>query len=127
MPGTLVVKPAAGRLTRDTEAVGTMDPYVKVTVGTRQERSKVHADGGKFPQWSDSFTFSIVNEDLVKIECWNRNHVASDDCIGEGAVPIATIAAAGKWNDWVELTYRGRSCGHIQCDITYTGTGEESK
>ena len=91
MPGTLVVKPSAGRLTRDTEAVGTMDPYVKVTVGTRQERSKVHPDGGKFPQWSDAFTFSIVNEDIIKIECWNRNHVASDDLIGEGAIAMATI------------------------------------
>jgi len=31
----LVIKPTAGRLTRDTEAVGTMDPYVKITVGAR--------------------------------------------------------------------------------------------
>ena len=35
MPATLVVKAQAGRLTRDTEAVGTMDPYLKITVGTR--------------------------------------------------------------------------------------------
>ena len=48
MPATLVVKPEMGRLTHDT-ATGSMSPYIKITVGTRQERTNVHASGGKHP------------------------------------------------------------------------------
>ena len=48
MPAVLVIKPHMGRLTRDT-ATGSMSPYIKVIVGTRQERTNVHADAGKYP------------------------------------------------------------------------------
>jgi Ca2+-dependent lipid-binding protein len=84
MPSTLKIFPLAGRLTRDTENVGSMDPYCKITIGTRQERSRVHADGGKFPQWNDEFDFTIVAEDIIKFEVWDRNHVSSDSIVGEG-------------------------------------------
>jgi len=77
-----------------------MDPYVKITVGARQERTKVHPDGGKFPQWSDTFSFSIVNEDIIKFEVWDRNHVSADSIVGEGALSIATVAAAKNITEW---------------------------
>ena len=46
--------------------------------------------------------------------------------IGEGALAIATVAAAGKFNDWVELNFKSRSCGHIQLEVTYTGDAAAS-
>jgi Ca2+-dependent lipid-binding protein len=68
-----------------------MDPYVIIAVGAQKERSRVHPDAGKFPQWNDEFTFRLTNEDIVKFEVWDRNHVSSDAMVGEGAVAIATI------------------------------------
>ena len=101
MPATLVITPQCARLTRDVEGIGqSMDPYCKITIGARQERTKVHPDGGKFPQWSDSFTFSIVNEDIIKFEVWDRNHVSSDSIVGEGAFAMATVVAAGNLTEW---------------------------
>lgn len=77
-----------------------MDPYCKITIGASQERTKVHPNGGKFPQWSDSFTFSIVNEDIIKFEVWDRNHVFADAIVGQGAFAMATVVAAGNLTEW---------------------------
>ena len=75
---SLLVQPQCARLSRDT-ATGSMSPYVIVTVGSNQERSKVHPSGGKFPQWSDNLKFPLKTEDIIKFEVWDRNHVSSND------------------------------------------------
>ena len=33
MSGTLVILPRSANLTRDTETFGSMDPYIKLTIG----------------------------------------------------------------------------------------------
>ena len=33
-PGSLIIKVVKGRLTHDTEFIGKMDPYIKMTLGT---------------------------------------------------------------------------------------------
>ena len=108
-----------GRLTRDT-ATGSMSPYIKVIVGTRQERTNVHADAGKYPQWENEFSFNIVNEDIVSFIACDRNHVSSDSVIGEGHVAIASIVAAGCITEWYEIKYKGKNAGQVQFTFAYT-------
>lgn len=57
--GTLILKPSTGRLFRDTEAMGNMDPYIIFKVGETTQKTKVHSSGGKTPCWNDTITFNI--------------------------------------------------------------------
>jgi Ca2+-dependent lipid-binding protein len=109
-----------GRLTRDTESMGSMDPYLKLTIGARQERSRVHPDGGKFPQWNDEFNFAITTEDIVKFEVWDRNHVSSDSMVGEGAISIATVKERRDFEDWFDITFKGKASGSVRLGFKYT-------
>jgi hypothetical protein len=44
--GTLWVKPQTGKLTRDTDYFGKMDPYVIVRMGGNSQRTKEDHNGG---------------------------------------------------------------------------------
>lgn len=46
--GTLIVKPISAKLTHDTEFLGKMDPYCKVTLGNQCKRTREHTDAGMF-------------------------------------------------------------------------------
>ena len=54
LSGTLIVHLIDGYLTRDTEALGKMDPFVEWQINNKKEsvcRSKTHEKGGKLPKW----------------------------------------------------------------------------
>ena len=68
MPGTLIIKPLSGKLTRDVDTFGKMvsinfvkikDPYCMITIGTQKYRTKTHEDGGKSPAWNESFIHRV--------------------------------------------------------------------
>lgn len=121
--GTLTVMPICGNFERDTETVGTMDPYCIVTVGSNNERTKVHPDGGKYPQWTDTFTFNVNGEEKVKFECKNRNHVASDDMIGSCEFALAQVYQAGVYNDFLQIFYNSMPFGTIRVQMNFTPAG----
>ncbi len=62
MNRTLVAKPICAKLTIDTELFGKMDPYVKMSLGGQQFKTKTAHGMGKNPTWQDSFSFNHTNE-----------------------------------------------------------------
>jgi hypothetical protein len=67
MASTLIVSPRTASLPT---AESSADIYVRVTVGTRMERTDVSTQGGNSPNWSDDLSFSIINENTIKIGVW---------------------------------------------------------
>jgi hypothetical protein len=53
--GILTVKVKEGKLIRDTEYMGTMDPYCTITFKEQKYKTKVNDNGGKTPKWTDEF------------------------------------------------------------------------
>jgi Ca2+-dependent lipid-binding protein len=72
---TLVVRQA--RLTRNTSAFGSMDPYVIVHHNATKFSTKVAKNAGKLPEWNERFEVTPENpDDILDIR-------VMDDCIGE--------------------------------------------
>ncbi len=53
--GILIIKVKEGRLLRDTEVFGKMDPYCLLEIRGQRFKTKVHESGGKNPHWTDEF------------------------------------------------------------------------
>jgi len=55
--GTLTIIVIEGKLLRDTEAVGKMDPLVEIKYLNQTQRTHTKQEGGKDPFWNQSFDF----------------------------------------------------------------------
>ena len=53
--GTLTIKVIQGKLYRDTEWGGEMDPYVVIEYNGAKMKTFVHDNGGKNPVWNHTF------------------------------------------------------------------------
>lgn len=124
--GALIVKPISGKLTRDTEFMGKMDPYCVVKVGNQKKRTAVHHSAGKFPCWSDTLVFDNPSEDLLTIECWDSDTASADDLVGSITIPLHNVYSSGKFLDWVNLLYKGKSAGQIRLEIEWCKNEKES-
>ncbi len=65
-----------------------MDPYVIVWCGSDKRKTRTHQEGGKRPQWNDSFTFVNPKSQQVKFAVWDEDNV-TDDLVGEGILDIS--------------------------------------
>lgn len=54
--GILKLTCVEGKLTRDTELMGKMSPYVTIAFNGKKYKTKVHSSGGKSPVWGNVFT-----------------------------------------------------------------------
>lgn len=67
------------KLTRDTEIMGSMSPYVTMVFKGKKYKSKTHDYGGKTPKWGQKFTFEVTSadEDLM-VRVWDKDLTTSD-------------------------------------------------
>lgn len=66
--GILMVKIVAGKLLRDTEFIGKMDPFVIIEIDGFKHKTHVIQGGGKAPVWNDRFEFDVGDmEQEIKI------------------------------------------------------------
>ena len=57
-----MLKIIKGKLSRNTETFGKMDPYVKVlTLNGQEYKSQVHSKGGDNPVWNESLDIPNVS------------------------------------------------------------------
>lgn len=56
----LVITPKTARLTRDTDSLGSMEPYCKLKYDGIKQKTKVDSSGGKTPNWNETFTFEVT-------------------------------------------------------------------
>ncbi len=77
------IKVVEGKLFRDTEAIGKMDPFVEIQYIEKKYRTTVLEEGGKNPVWNQSFDIQIENSnDNIKITCFDEDPL-TNDLIGE--------------------------------------------
>ena len=70
--GILLLRIKEGKLIRDTEVLGTMDPYCTITFKNNKYKTKVHDKGGKKPIWTDEFTLEVESPtDEMTLRCWD--------------------------------------------------------
>lgn len=122
-PGTLTVKFCNGSLTHDTDLIGKMDPYVKAWLGSQEFRTKTASSQGKHPRWDETKTFSVTNEQELRLECWDYDTIGKDDLIGKGEVNLNALPPGASSLD-VPLTYgNNKSAGTIRLEFNYVVAG----
>lgn len=117
--GTLKICILEARLTRDTDVIGKMDPYVIVSTRMQRFRTKTQDDAGLTPAWADEvieidvkyvgddITFTVMDEDIT-----------SDDTVGSCTVKLTEFLGArgskvADMDDWWAIHFRGEEAGHI--------------
>ena len=110
----------------NTQTLGTQDPYAKVLLGGKMQKTKTHEDGGKSAFWNRRLIFSYANEERAKVEVWNANTL-SDDLIGHVDVPLAALRTPGSSaNQWFDIFTKSRKRAgqvHLRMEITGWPTG----
>jgi Ca2+-dependent lipid-binding protein len=102
-----------GKLTRDVEALGKMDPYVVFKCNGREVRTNTDLDAGKIPKWNKKFDCQLpdtVGE--ATFECWDAG-AAADEIIGSGKVELWKLSRDKEENKTVELFFNSKPVGTL--------------
>lgn len=126
--GTLAVTVIkCGSLRAGRGAFGKADPYVKLQVGEREERTAPVPQGGKEPIFNKGFQFDIVAEKELEVEVFDREVVGEDKLMGRAKVSILDWIAQGKYSGKIDLIDDSkRLAGHIELDATFSSSSPTS-
>jgi hypothetical protein len=125
MNGNLVIRPLEARLTHDTELIGKMSPYVKVSLGdewkTTQSAKRQHLN----PIWDQSLHFRLHGEPSVFFELWNKELISKDDLIGAGSMLLGDLLSQKNLHQWVPLFYKEKDAGQLLVELNFFADGTE--
>ena len=116
--GKLRVEVLEAHLTHDTEAVGNMDPYVKMTCREEEWKSSVADGQGKKPKWQNEhfdITVHYLGDDLhFKVF---DDDPGKDDVVGEGSTKLSALVHDHGIDEWFTIQYKGKDAGkiHLKC------------
>lgn len=117
--GVLHIKVLEGRLFRDTEVFGKMDPYCILTTKEHKFKTRVCQGGGKNPKWTDQFEMKVYDlHEEIKFTIMDEDTV-SDDTVGYGLVKVSSLCINGGVHDWFSITYKNKLAGQILLETKY--------
>ena len=113
MSGTLTLQVVGAKLTRDTEAIGKMDPYTVLAYRGEKYKTKVLNGKGKTPVWNQDFTFVVQDvRDDIKVKVFDEDTFGSDE-VGGCEVAIGEIISAGPSGAEIDIFYKTKPAGKI--------------
>ena len=111
---TLLIRPVAAQLTHNTDFfLAKMDPFVELILGPNRYKTTIHKNGGKRPQWNETFSHPLIGGDSeMTIIVWDQDRKKAD-LVGEARINLGQVLAHGSSSNWYELFWRGKSAGRI--------------
>ena len=102
------------RLEKDAQTFGTQDPYVEIEHRMERFKTKVCTDGGKEPQFNETFDYDVkyVGDDFT-MRIMNKNVIQNDDLLGEATIKISGLCFEGM-DEWWRVTIEGKDMGAIR-------------
>lgn len=121
--GILKLTVVDGKLTRDTEMMGKMSPYVTLSFNGKKYKTKVHNSGGKSPVWGDEFTLEITNatEELV-LRTWDQD-LTTSDAVGFVKIKISSLIFNEGVDDWFTIMFENQTAGEIHLTTQFEPEG----
>lgn len=99
---------------------GKADPFAKLTIGMQVFETKVHAQGGKNPEWGNEFSFDISTEKELLLEVFDKEQVGKDKFMGQSKVSIMDWIAKGSFEGDIELTDKaGKGVGGVNLTVSF--------
>ena len=116
--GTLRITVIEAHLEHDTEAIGKMDPYVKMSSrdGDEQWKSGVMKRAGKNPVWDHDHVWDMRVHyfgDELEYIVMDHEKIGKDDEIGKGKTKIAALAIDGGFDEWFDIEFKGEKAGRL--------------
>lgn len=122
--GTLIVKPLMAKLTHNTELIGRMDPYIRVSASTNYQDTEICHNGHKTPSWSSKLGFRVGVHDVITFEVWNKNRFRKDSLIGTGSTSTNNLLGKHEHiNKWIPLSYLNGIAGELLLDLEFFPDG----
>ena len=102
-------------MTRDTEMVGDMDPYVQIHYDGNIYKTQILDEGGKHPVWNMSFDISIKNiSDEITFVVYDKDITMSDE-IGRRTLIIKDIVEKDGYVDkFFLIKYDHKRAGELR-------------
>ena len=112
--GTLTLNVHEGRLTRDVNAITTMDPYLKFNCRQQEFKTKVKENEGKNPKWEEIHEVDVkyIGDD-IEFELYSQNSLSSDSLIGKFRIKVSALCVNKGVDDWWTVMHQDKACGMI--------------
>ena len=90
--GLLKVKICSANLTRDTEMIGQMDPFLEFSInGSLIHKTAVKDEAGKTPVWNEEFDYKVKDLSASVYYKVLEEDTFSNDVIGDGTMSIGDL------------------------------------
>jgi Ca2+-dependent lipid-binding protein len=121
--GLLTLKFESAKLSRDTEAMGKMSPYITVVFKGHKLKTKVHNYGGKNPVWGDEFVLEVGSptEELV-LRVWDQD-LTTSDAVGFTKIKMSSLIINCGIEDWFTIMYDNKPAGEVLLKSTFEPKG----
>lgn len=127
--GIFLIKIIKANLTRDTELLMKMAPYVILENGSsaQQLRTTAKQGGGKTPEWQEVFAMKIKLEEKVNLQVFDKDKFNKDDLIGETVLVCQKEYVNMKNILSLDLYFEGKICGKLHVDVEFLPDSESMK
>ncbi|CDW71125.1 c2 domain containing protein [Stylonychia lemnae] len=146
--GNLTIRIVEGKLYRDTEAFGKMDPFVQVEYNGNKYKTRVHQGGGKAPVWNhvgiidllilqefqihvgslqDDLTLKVLDEDVTKDDFVNIAQQQDILQIGMSLIKMSSLCINNGVRDWFTINYKQKQAGQVLIETKYQPAGQQQQ
>eukprot|EP01066_Platyproteum_vivax_P005790 Platyproteum_vivax@DN1745_c0_g1_i2.p1 len=104
-----------------TNLITKMDPFCRVTLGTKSQETEPHKGGNTAPEWNKSFTFPFDDDPTLHFEVYDKDVFTKDDYIGACDLQLKPIIeGAGKFRGDLPLMRKeGKPGGYLKIDVSF--------
>lgn len=111
---------------KDTELIGKSDPYVVLSIGKTERKSKVAKDQPSTPAWNETFTLPVLDTELdtdLKVVIKNDDTLGRDEEMAHTLIPLALIHGGSHSASAFPLELKGKPHGEIILSLSFEGEG----
>ena len=117
--GMLRIHVVEAKLTRNTELLGKMDPYLVIETRTGKPRTRTLDGAGKTPAWNQIFDIEVQSgSDNIKFTVYDEDPCKSD-LVGSASMPISRLCIDAGFDEWFPIEYKNKQSGQIHLKGTW--------
>ena len=122
-----IIKPLGAVLAEDHDWFGKSDPYCIIHIGGKKFQTKPHNGAGKYPKWSEVFTFD-GNANELKVQVYDDD-IGKDDYYAEGRLNLCGwLSHPGQAQTGsVDILLKNKKTGVLTINVEYQGQGNQGE
>jgi hypothetical protein len=115
----LLIRPISAKLLHDTEFIGKMSPYLRVTAGAEILKSPACHKGHLTPTWDTELIMALPELcNSILLELFNKETLSKDDFIGSARFDLNQLTEGG-FRGWIPLSYAKGDAGTLFIEINF--------